>query len=71
MTESLHQMFGQSFEQQNHEAIKAIMNGKVKSDTSICDHVNKIFSYINKIEVNEAGTDEATYDLETLSPNFL
>ena len=72
--ESLQRMFGRPSEQQRHEAVKALMNAKMKVGTPVREHVIKMVNYINEAEANGAVIDEATQVgmiLETLSPNFL
>ena len=72
--ESLQLLFGRPSEQSQHEAVKAVMNAKMKAGTSVCQHVLKMISHINEAEINGAQIDEATQVgmiLETLSPSFL
>ena len=74
MMESLQQMFGRPSEQQRHEAVKAVMNGKMKRGVPVREHVIKMVSHINETEANGAVIDEATQVgmiLETLSLDFL
>ena len=74
MTESLQQMFGRPSEQQQHEAVKAVMNGKMKRGVPVHEHVIKMVSHINEAKENGVVIDEATQVgmiLETLSLDFL
>ncbi|KAL5560690.1 hypothetical protein UlMin_036901 [Ulmus minor] len=57
--------------QSRHEAVKAVMNAKMKAGTSVCQHVLKMISHINEVKINGAHIDEAKQVgmiLETLSP---
>ncbi|WKA05324.1 hypothetical protein VitviT2T_023298 [Vitis vinifera] len=72
--ESLQQMFGRPSEQARHEAVKAVMNSKMKNGSSVCEHVLKLIHHFNEVEINGAKIDEKTQVgmiLETLSPSFL
>ncbi|KAI0519621.1 hypothetical protein KFK09_007075 [Dendrobium nobile] len=72
--ESLQSMFGQPSEQAHHEAIKAVMNSKMKANVSVREHVLKMINYIHEAEINGAIIDEGTQVgmiLETLSSRFL
>ncbi|XP_073128992.1 uncharacterized protein [Henckelia pumila] len=72
--ESLQQMFGRPSEQARHEAVKAVMNCKMKNGSSVRDHVLKMINHLNDAEINGANIDEKTQVgmiLETLSPAFL
>ncbi|RVW36992.1 Retrovirus-related Pol polyprotein from transposon TNT 1-94 [Vitis vinifera] len=72
--ESLQQMFGRPSEQAHHEAVKAVMNSKMKNGSSVREHVLKMIHHFNEAEINGAKIDEKTQVgmiLETLSPSFL
>ncbi|RVW52634.1 Retrovirus-related Pol polyprotein from transposon TNT 1-94 [Vitis vinifera] len=72
--ESLQQMFGRPSEQARHEAVKAVMNSKMKNGSSVREHVLKMIHHFNEAEINGAKIDEKTQVgmiLETLSPSFL
>ena len=72
--ESLQQMFGRPSEQAHHEAVKAVMNSKMKNGFSVREHVLKMIHHFNEAEINGAKIDEKTQVgmiLETLSPSFL
>ena len=72
--ESLQKMFGQPSEQARHEAIKDVMNGKMKNGSSVSEHVLKMIHYFNEAEINGAKIDENTQVgmiLDTLSLAFL
>ncbi|RVW21514.1 Retrovirus-related Pol polyprotein from transposon TNT 1-94 [Vitis vinifera] len=72
--ESLQQMFGRPCEQARHEAVKAVMNSKMKNGYSAREHVLKMIHHFNEAEINVAKIDEKTQVgmiLETLSPSFL
>ncbi|KAL5568578.1 hypothetical protein UlMin_025153 [Ulmus minor] len=43
-----------------HEAVKAVMNTKMKNVTYVREHVIKMVNYINEAKVNGATIDEAT-----------
>ncbi|KAL5555758.1 hypothetical protein UlMin_037994 [Ulmus minor] len=43
-----------------HEVVKAVMNAKMKEGTSVRQHVLKIISHINEVEINGAHINEAT-----------
>ncbi|WJZ95622.1 hypothetical protein VitviT2T_014376 [Vitis vinifera] len=67
-------MFGRPSEQAGHEAVKAVMNNKMKNGSSVREHVLKMIHHFNEIEINGAKIDEKTQVgmiLETLSPSFL
>ena len=67
-------MFGQPSEQSCHEAIKAVMNRKMKNGSSVHEHVLKMIHYFNEAGINGAKIDKNTQVgmiLETLSPTFL
>ncbi|KAL6321991.1 hypothetical protein AAG906_035911 [Vitis piasezkii] len=72
--ESLQQMFGRPSEQARHEAVKAVMNSKMKNGSSVREHVLKMIHHFNEAEINGAKIDEKTQVgmiLETLSLSFL
>ena len=72
--DSLQQMFGSPSEQARHEAVKAVMNNKMKNGSSVREHVLKMIHHFNEVEINGAKIDEKTQVgmiLETLSPSFL
>lgn len=72
--ESLQNMFGRPSDQARHEAVKAVMNGKMKNGSSVREHVLKMIHHFNEAEINGANIDEKTQVgmiLETLSPAFL
>ncbi|RVW45213.1 Retrovirus-related Pol polyprotein from transposon TNT 1-94 [Vitis vinifera] len=72
--ESLQQMFGRPSEQARHEAVKTVMNSKMKNGSSVREHVFKMIHHFNEAEINGAKIDEKTQVgmiLETLSPFFL
>ncbi|RVX04672.1 Copia protein [Vitis vinifera] len=72
--DSLQQMFGSPSEQARHEAVKAVMNSKMKNGSSVHEHVLKMIHHFNEVEINGAKIDEKTQVgmiLETLSPSFL
>ncbi|KAL6327213.1 hypothetical protein AAG906_015252 [Vitis piasezkii] len=72
--ESLQQMFGRPSEQARHEAVKAVMNSKMKNGSSVREHVLKMIYHFNEAKINGAKIDEKTQVgmiLETLSPSFL
>ena len=67
-------MFRKPSNQSRHEAVKAIMNAKMKVGSSVREHVLKMISHINEAELHGATIDEATQVgmiLETLSHDFL
>ena len=67
-------MFGQPSEQSCHEAIKVVMNRKMKNGSSVREHVLKMIHYFNEAGINGAKIDKNTQVgmiLETLSPTFL
>ncbi|WKA05320.1 hypothetical protein VitviT2T_023294 [Vitis vinifera] len=67
-------MFGRPSEQARHEAVKAVMNSKMKNGSSVREHVLKMIHHFNEVEINGAKIDEKTQVgmiLETLSPSFL
>ena len=72
--ESLQNMFGRPSDQAHHEAVKAVMNGKMKNGSSVHEHVLKMIHHFNEAEITCANIDEKTQVgmiLETLSPAFL
>ncbi|RVW82191.1 Retrovirus-related Pol polyprotein from transposon TNT 1-94 [Vitis vinifera] len=72
--ESLQQMFGRPSKQGRHEAVKAVMNSKMKNGSSVREHVLKMIHHFNEAKINGAKIDEKTQVgmiLETLSPSFL
>ena len=74
IVDSLEEMFGRPSEQSRHEAVKALMNTRMKNGTSVREHTLKMIEHINEAEIHGANIDEATQVgmiLETLSPNFL
>ena len=50
--ESLQRMFGRPSKQQRHEAVKALMNAKMKVGTPVREHVTKMVNYINEAKAN-------------------
>jgi hypothetical protein len=72
--ESLQNMFGRPSDPARHEAVKAVMNGKMRNGSSVREHVLKMIYHFNEAEINGANIDEKTQVgmiLETLSPAFL
>ncbi|RVW76960.1 Retrovirus-related Pol polyprotein from transposon TNT 1-94 [Vitis vinifera] len=61
--ESLQQMFGRPSEQARHEAVKAVMNSKMKNGSSVREHVLKMIHHFNEAEINGAKIDEKTQKL--------
>ena len=58
--ESLQQMFEPPSNQSRHEAMKAIMNAKMKVGSSIREQVLKMISHINEAELHGVTINEAT-----------
>ena len=72
--ESLQGMFGRPSDQAKYEAVKKVMNYKIKAGTSIRAHVLMMISTIHEAEINRAIIDEGIQVgmiLESLSPHFL
>ncbi|XP_073277714.1 uncharacterized protein [Primulina huaijiensis] len=72
--ESLQQMFGRPSEQARYEAVKEVINCKMKNGSSVCEHVLKMINHFNDADINGVNIDEKTQVgmiLETLSPAFL
>ncbi|XP_075475347.1 uncharacterized protein LOC142506082 [Primulina tabacum] len=71
--ESLQQMFGRPSEQERYEAVKEVMNCKMKNGSSVREHVLKMINHFNDADINGANIDEKTQFgmiLETLSSAF-
>ncbi|XP_075499086.1 uncharacterized protein LOC142537461 [Primulina tabacum] len=72
--ESLQQMFRRPSEQARYEAVKAVMNCKMKNGSLVHKHVLKMINHFNDADINGANIDEKTQIgmiPETLSPAFL
>ena len=72
--ESLQEIFGRSSEQSRYEAIRAVMNSKMKNDSFVREHILKMINHFNEAKINGASIDEKTQlgmILETLFSDLL
>ena len=58
--ESLQGMLGRPSDQAKYEAVKKVMNCKMKAGTSVREHVLMLISTIHNAKINGAIIDEET-----------
>ncbi|KAL6327640.1 hypothetical protein AAG906_022203 [Vitis piasezkii] len=63
---AMNEMFGRPSEQAHHEAVKAVMNSKMKNGSLVREHVLKMIHHFNEAEINGAKIDEKTQTLNEL-----
>ncbi|XP_075086277.1 uncharacterized protein LOC142168988 [Nicotiana tabacum] len=71
--ENLKEMFGDQNRAAKHTSMKALLNTKMVESSSVRDHVLKIMSVLNKLEVLGANIDKDTQVemiLQTLPDSF-
>ncbi|KAL5556122.1 hypothetical protein UlMin_038358 [Ulmus minor] len=71
---SVQAMFGETSTRARFEAIKAIMNSRMKLGTSVRDHLLRIMAHFNEAEIHGSSIDQQTQVgmiLETLPDSFI
>ena len=72
--DSLQSIFGQPSKKSWHDAVKVVINARMKNGTSVREHVLKIIAHLNEAEIHGAQINEKTQVgmiLETLASSFL
>ncbi|KAL5547016.1 hypothetical protein UlMin_006703 [Ulmus minor] len=71
---SVQAMFGETSTRARFEAVKTIMNSRMKVGTSVRDHLLRIIAHFNEAEIHGSIIDQQTHVgmiLETLSDSFI
>ncbi|KAL5547171.1 hypothetical protein UlMin_006858 [Ulmus minor] len=71
---SVQDMFGETSTRARFEAVKAIMNSRMKLGTPIRDHLLRIMTHFNEAEIHGSSIDQQTQVdmiLETLPDSFI
>ncbi|KAL5574278.1 hypothetical protein UlMin_023875 [Ulmus minor] len=71
---SVQAMFGETSTRARFEAVKAIMNSRMKLGTPVRDHLLRIMAHFNEAEIHGSSIDQQTQVgmiLETLPESFI
>ncbi|KAL5550320.1 hypothetical protein UlMin_000496 [Ulmus minor] len=71
---SVQAMFGETSTRARFEAVKAIMNSRMKLRTPVSDHLLRIMAHFNEAEIHGSSIDQQTQVgmiLETLPESFI
>ncbi|KAL5539145.1 hypothetical protein UlMin_045516 [Ulmus minor] len=71
---SVQAMFGETSTRARFEAVKAIMNSRMKLGTPVRDHLLRIMAHFNEAEIHGSSIDQQTHVgmiLETLPDSFI